>query len=228
MRMDSDRILIIDDDLDILELLEYNLSREGYEVFCLQNPEQSYSVACEVHPTLIILDAVMPQQDGFSVCRQLRSSQEFATTPIFILTALVESHYEKQAIQHGADDFIHKMLGLRSLTKRIELVLRKKLIIRKREERFQIGMYLIDRSKLQVYYKGKYFKLNPEEFEIFFFIAQNAHHYLTRDHVLQIIGGSNLFQMSISVDRCFTNLHALFGKHWIRPRGRYAFQFNAG
>ncbi len=222
----SHRILIIDDDLDILELLEYNLHREGYEVQCLNDPRRSLEYAQEFNPTLIILDAVMPEVDGFSVCKQFRSSHSFENISIFMLTALVESHYEKMAFGSGADDFIHKMLGLRSLTKRIELVLRKKLIIQKRFDRLEIGGWKIIRGENLVIKNNRRVKLLPEEFEVFYFIAQNAHRTLTHDHVLQVTSGSNLFQHHFSIEKCMEGLMWKLGIHWIVPKGRNGFKLN--
>ena len=222
------KIAVIDDDPDILELLEYNLRKEGYIVQCLNDPKISIEHASQFHPTLIILDAVMPDMDGFSVCRQFRASPDFHEVPIFILTALVESRFEQHAFGSGADDFIHKMLGLRSLIKRIELVLRKKLIIRKRINNLKIGNWNIIRAEHIVSFSGQSVELSPDEFEVLYFIAQNAHRFLSRDHVAQIISGSNLFQLPVSSDKCLEGLIKKLGKHWLTFKGKNAFQFNIG
>lgn len=224
----SDRILIIDDDQDILDLLRYNLQKEGYRVSCLHDPLQAVQKATVFRPTLIILDAVMPQKDGFEVCKDFRSLPEFSEIPIFILTALVESRFEAEAFASGADDFVHKMLGLRSLTKRIELVLRNKLTIRKRVDRIEIGGWQIDRATHSVDHGGKRSQLTPEEFEVLYFFAQNPNRSLTLDHIDKIISGSNLFQLSISLDKCLEGLTYKLGHRWLQYRGKSGFQFNVG
>ncbi len=224
----TDRILIIDDDADILELLEYNLRKEGYIVQCLNDPRTSIEHASQFHPTLIILDAVMPEMDGFSVCRQLRASPDFNEIPIFILTALMEARFEQHAFGSGADDFIHKMLGMRSLIKRIELVLRKKLVIRKRINNLKIGNWNIIRAEHVVSFEGHSVELSPEEFEVLYFIAQNANRSLNRDHVAQIINGSNLFQLPVSFDKCLEGLIKKLGRRWLTFKGKNGFQFNVG
>ena len=225
--MKEERVLIIDDDKDILELLEYNLSREGYFIEVVDDPQQSLSTAAAFQPTLIILDAVMPACDGFSVCRQFRETIDFAQTPIFILTALVESHYEELAFKSGADDFIHKMLGLRSLTKRIELVVRKKLIIQKRKIVMRVGAWQIDRLHCAVSVRNKTIRLSKEEFEIFYFIAQNANRNLNFDAVEQVFSGSNLFQFNVSIETCMRNIFAKTGSDWLIFKGKSSFQFNS-
>jgi Response regulators consisting of a CheY-like receiver domain and a winged-helix DNA-binding domain len=145
------------------------------------------------------------------------------TTFHFHAHALVESQYENLAFGSGADDFVHKMLGLRSLTKRIELVLRKKLIIRKRVEHLEIGKWKIHRTENSVSIDGRTTKLSPEEFEIFYFLAQNANRSLTRDHIAQIISGANLFQLSFSIDKCLAGLTVKLGRQWIVRKERTVF-----
>jgi DNA-binding response OmpR family regulator len=171
---------------------------------------------------------MMPGKDGFEVCRELRETSDFRDVPIFILTALVESWFEKEAFSCGADDFVHKMLGLRSLTKRIELVLRKKLIIQKRINHIEIGKWKINRETLSVNYNGMSSQLTPEEFEVLYFFAQNASRSLVPDHIDQIISGANLFQLSISLDKCLQGLTSKLGHRWLIYRGKSGFQFNAG
>jgi two-component system alkaline phosphatase synthesis response regulator PhoP len=221
----ENRILIIDDDQDVLDLLDYNLSKEGYLVRCLQESSQAMEVAAEFKPTLIILDVMMPV-DGFILCRQFRSQMDFQEVTIFFLTAMLENRYETEAFQSGADDFIHKMIGIRSLTNRIELVLKRHLVIKKRIKNFQVGNWEISRDGFFVSFKNKTTKLAPEEFEIFYFMAQNSNRTLTREQITQIIGGSNLFQFPVAIDKCLHSLLKKLGEGWILHKGKNGLKFN--
>jgi len=224
---EENRILIIDDDQDVLDLLEYNLSKDGYTVRCLHESNLAMSVATEFKPTLIILDVMMPLLDGFTVCREFRSRSDFEEVPIFFLTAMLESKYEARAFRSGADDFIHKMIGIRSLANRIELVLKRHLVIKKRIKQLQVGKWLISREALSVSSSSKTIILAPEEFEVFYFIAQNAGKVLTKDQIAQITGGSNLFQFPIAIDKCLHSLFKKLGPNWLIHKGKNGLKFNA-
>lgn len=224
---EENRILIIDDDQDVLDLLEYNLAKEGYVVKCLRDSHQAIQVATDFKPTLIILDVVMPSSlDGFSVCRQFRDQTAFREVPIFFLTALLENKFETEAFDSGADDFIHKMIGIRSLTNRIELVLKRHLVIKKRINHFQVGAWQISRDEQSVAFHDRITKLAPEEFEVFYFIAQNSNRILTKEQITKIIGGSNLFQLPIAFDKCLHSLFKKLGGHWILHKGKNGLKFN--
>lgn len=209
------RILIVDDDEDILELLSYNLCKEGYIIHGVHESAKTVDVALAFQPALIILDAVMPDEDGFEVCRKLRSQTFFSQTYIFILTNLVESQYEELAFKSGADEFIHKMLGVRSLLKRIELVLRKKIVIKKRHNNLQVGSWLLNRSSHCIWLKEKRILLSQEEFELVYFLAQNTERSITISLLEDVLSGSNLFQMNTSIETCIGNLVHKLGRGWI-------------
>lgn len=211
----DDRILIVDDDEDILELLSYNLCKAGYIIDRVHESVKTVDVALAFRPALIILDAVMPGEDGFEVCRKLRSQPLFSQTHIFILTNLVESQYQELAFKSGADEFIHKMLGVRSLLKRIELVLRKRIIIKKRYNSLQVGSWLLNRSSHCIWLKEKRILLSQEEFEIVYFLAQNTERSITISLLEDVLSGSNLFQINTSVETCIGNLIHKLGRGWI-------------
>jgi two-component system alkaline phosphatase synthesis response regulator PhoP len=222
----ANRILIIDDDQDVLDLLDYNLSKEGYTIHCLHESNRAIEVAILFKPTLIILDVMMPSVDGFTVCRQFRNHADFQEIPIFFLTSLIENRFEAEAFHSGADDFIHKMIGIRSLTNRIELVLKKNLIIKKRINHFQTGDWIISRDDLTVSFQRQTIRLAPEEFEVFYFIAQNANRVLTRDQITKIIGSSNLFHLPLAFDKCLSSLFKKLGNHWILDKGKKGLKLN--
>src|SRR5688572_27533888 len=113
------KILLVDDDYDILDLLKYNLEKEGYKVKTLHDSTGAVHVAKKFSPDLIILDIMMPHPNGIEICKELRGIKRFEDTYIFFLTAKSESYYQQAALDTGGDDFIEKLIGLRALTNKV-------------------------------------------------------------------------------------------------------------
>src|SRR6188768_1669427 len=133
------RVLVVDDDKDILDLLEYNLEKEGFKVKTLDDSFLAVDVAKDYNPDLIILDIMMPHPNGIEICRALRGMKQFGETYIFFLTAKSESYYQQAALDTGGDDYIEKVIGLRALTYKVSTVLKRKFIIRKSILELQVG-----------------------------------------------------------------------------------------
>ncbi len=217
------KILIIDDDRDILELLQYNLEKEGYEVRAVSKSTESITAAQDFHPDLIILDIMMPKINGIEVCRQLRENPEFQNTYIFFLTALSDRELQMQALDTGGDDFIQKITGLRALTHKIGTVLKKKLVIRRWVKQIKLGELIIDRANRMVEYKGKKISLSESEFEIIYFFAQNPKKIISRDNLLNNIWGSDVYLLAKTLDIYLKNVSDKLGAELIAQvrEGKY-------
>ncbi len=194
------KILIIDDDKDILDLLRYNLEREGYEVRGETKSTRSVETALKFEPDLIILDIMMPYVNGIEVCRQLRAIENFRGTYIFFLTAKSDRHLQIEALNMGGDDYIEKITGLRALSYKVATVLKKKLVIRKSVKEISIGDLRMDRNAQTIFYKGKRVELSRHEFELLYFFAQNPSKAITQDNLLHNIWGSEIYLFAKSVD----------------------------
>ncbi len=120
------RVLVVDDDRDILDLLSYNLGKEGFNVKVLDNSSKAISYCIRFKPDLIILDIVMPQINGIEVCKQLRAIPALADTYIFFLSGQSESYYREAAIKTGGDDFADKIIGMRSLIQKVTEILKRR------------------------------------------------------------------------------------------------------
>lgn len=120
------RVLVVDDDRDILDLLSYNLGKEGFYVKVLEDSAKAINYSIRFKPDLIILDIVMPQVNGIEVCRQLRAIPALANTYIFFLSGQSESYYREAAIKIGGDDFADKIIGMRLLIQKVTEILKKK------------------------------------------------------------------------------------------------------
>lgn len=117
------KILIVDDDPDILELLFYNLEKQGYEVRIIDNPRYALTACLSFLPDLIILDVMMPETNGLSLCQEIRRRETFKKTHIFFLSSRSETFIKDAAMQSGGDDYIEKLSGLRSLSQKIAMQL---------------------------------------------------------------------------------------------------------
>lgn len=151
----SHKVLVVDDESDILELLEYNLTKEGYEVKTAQDGKTAVEKAQKFQPQLILLDIMMPNQDGVETCRQLRENPESANAFIIFLTARSEEYSEVAAFENGADDYITKPIKPRALMSRINAYFRRDVKKQKDSNKISIGKLTIDRTSYTVTVDGK-------------------------------------------------------------------------
>lgn len=210
------RVLLVDDDLDILELLKYNLEKEGYKVKTLDDSHHAVSVAKDFCPDLIILDIMMPHPNGIEICKALRSMKRFEDTYIFFLTAKSESYYQQAALDTGGDDYIEKVVGLRALTYKVSTVLKRKFIIRKSIPELQVGNISLNRKANTVTIHHQEVKLSKPEFELLFFFAQNPRKIITQENLLCNIWGSEIYLFDTSIDAYIHNLKKKLGSDLIQ------------
>jgi two-component system, OmpR family, alkaline phosphatase synthesis response regulator PhoP len=205
------RVLVIDDDKDILELLEYNLEKEGFTVKTIDESQDAVTVAKDFSPDLIILDIMMPHPNGIEICRELRSMKRFADTYIFFLTAKSENYYHEAALDTGGDDYIEKVIGLRALTYKVATVLKRKFVIRKSIAELKIGNLRIHRKSNSVQIGDDEITLSKPEFELLFFFAQNPSKVISHENLLQNIWGSEIYLFDTSIDVYIQNLRKKLG-----------------
>jgi len=219
------RILVVDDDKDILDLLEYNFEREGFKVKTLAHSHEAIRVACEFLPDLIILDIMMPRPNGIEICRELRSMKQFENTYIFFLTAKSESYYHEAALDTGGDDYIEKIVGLRALTNKVSTVLKRRFVIRKGIAELHVGNLTINRKSNVVRVNDLEVVLSKPEFELLYFFAQNPTKIISTESVLQNIWGSEIYLFDTSIDVYIKSLKKKFGFELIHQTGEDRYQF---
>lgn len=205
------KVLIIDDDSDILQLLKYNLEKDGFRVRTVDDNLAAVSVARDFCPNLIILDIMMPAPNGISLCRLLRSDEQFRHTYIFFLSAVSDIHVQRAAFEAGGDDYIEKVMGLRALTHKIRAVLQGKFVIHKSETEVRVGHLTINRSTSSVKVHNHVYVLSKPEFELLFFLAQNRGKSFTMENLVNNIWGSEMFLHTTSVDSYLDNLQQKLG-----------------
>ena len=200
MNLNTYKILVVDDDSDIVELLKYNLSSEGYKVKSASNGIRAVSLAKEFIPDLTILDIMMPNMDGVETCRQIRSIPELANKFIIFLTARSEEYSEIAAFEMGADDYITKPIKPRALISRINALFRREIKKDPGSSKISIGNLEIDRASYTVKLDNKKIILPKKEFELLFFLAQNPDQVFGRDDLIKNIWGSDVYVLARTVD----------------------------
>ncbi|MEO9964676.1 MAG: response regulator transcription factor [Reichenbachiella sp.] len=194
------KILVVDDETDILDLLKYNLEKEGYQVQVADNGIKGVEIAQTFVPDLILLDIMMPNQDGVETCRQLRELKVLSHTFILFLTARVEEYSEIAAFDSGADDYLTKPIKPRALMSRINAIFRRSKKDVDVEEKIVTGDLVIDRQSYVVTQNGRDFTLPKKEFELLFFLAQHPGKVFSRDDLLINIWGTDVFVLARTVD----------------------------
>jgi len=185
----QDRILVVEDDLTLLETLEYNLVGEGYEVITAADGLTALEVAREEQPDLVVLDLMLPRLDGFEVCRILRRE---TSVPILMLTARDEEVDKVLGLELGADDYVVKPFSLRELISRIRALLRRAygdLAAVSGEERLTFGEVEVDLERLHVYRQGRLVDLTPIEFRLLRYLVANPDRPFSRDALIEAVWG---------------------------------------
>lgn len=220
------KILIVDDDEDILDLLKYNLVKEGYTVRTLSSSVDAVPVAMRFLPDLVVLDVMMPFLNGIDLCRQLRHVQAFRDVFIFFLAAKSDEYFKHAVYNVGGDEFVEKIVGLKPLLSKISAVLKKDYVIRKRLMKLKIGSLELYRGVETVYKNGAKMQMNKQEFEILFFLAQNPGKKIALIELIESLWGSKTFMDESSVKRCLGNLQAKLGKNILKESRMDCYQFN--
>jgi len=188
--MAKGRILIVEDDNDIAEMVEYNLTEEGYETICAADGAAGVRMAGKHHPDLVILDIMLPVMDGFEVCRKLKSGDSTADIPIIILSAKSRETDKVLGLELGADDYVTKPFSPRELIARMRGILRRG----RRDHaanRAEIGDIVIDSDRHKVTIRGKEVSLTFSEFKLLECLARRPGVVFSRDSIIDAVAGEN-------------------------------------
>lgn len=200
MAKHNQKILLVDDEADILELLKYNLIKEGYDVKTALDGIKGVEIAKTFLPELIILDIMMPKQDGVETCRQIREIPELVNAFVIFLTARSEEYSEVAAFEMGADDYITKPIKPRALVSRINALFRRESKKKKESNQISIENLVVDRTSYTVFVGEDKVSLPKKEFELLYFLAQNPGKVFSRDELLQNIWGTDVYVLARTVD----------------------------
>ena len=226
MQNENHKILVVDDDKDILELLKYNLEKEGYQIKTASDGIAAVEVADRFIPDVVLLDIMMPGQDGVETCRLLRLNPKLADTDIIFLTARSEEYSEVAAFEVGADDYISKPIKPRALLSRIKALFKKVHKKNNIKPVIKTGNLIIDRSSYLVKQEGKEIALPKKEFELLYFLAQNPNQVFDRDELLNKVWGTDVYVLARTVDVHIRKIREKIGETYISTVKGVGYKFN--
>ena len=201
MKLSSFKILCVDDEPDILEILKYNLSNEGYNVSTAKDGELAIKKANESIPNLIIMDVMMPNMDGIEACEILRKDQKFNDTIIMFLTARGEDFSHLAAYEAGADDYVTKPVKPKVLLSKVKSLLRRsKKVLDSEINQIEFENIKIDRETYRVYVSGESINLPRKEFELLYLLASKPDKVFKREKIMEKVWGSEVVVGDRTID----------------------------
>lgn len=194
------KILLVDDEPDVLEFLSYNLKKEGYQVFVGTNGKEAIEMADQIKPHLIILDVMMPEADGIEACTEIRKLPAMANTIIIFLTARGEDYSQIAGFDAGADDYVNKPIKPKVLVSRVKALLRRYRDEGNNENRMEISGITIDKEKYIIEQNGVTISLPKKEFELLSLLTSKPDKVFTRDEIFEKVWGSDVIVGDRTID----------------------------
>jgi two-component system alkaline phosphatase synthesis response regulator PhoP len=225
MNPENIKILLVDDEPDILEFMDYNLKKEGYKTLLAKNGQEAVEIALREKPHLIILDIMMPVMDGIEACRQLRSNPDFNNTVIAFLTARNEDYSQIAGFDVGADDYISKPIKPRVLTSRIKALLRR-FSAAQGSDVVRIGTLEIDRERYSVAKDGVELMFPRKEFELLSLLISKPGKVFTRDEIMTRVWGDDIIVGDRTIDVHIRKLREKLGDETIKTIKGVGYKFD--
>lgn len=223
------KILLVDDEPDILEFLSYNLKKEGYVVSTANNGKEALIVAKEERPDLVVLDVMMPDMDGIETCRQMRDMPELKNVLIAFLTARGEDYSQIAGFEAGADDYISKPIKPRVLVSRVKALLRRGKLtdVASLPDHSELGGLKIDRERYLIVQNGIEITLPKKEFELLNLLTSKPGKVFTREEILGKVWGGEVVVGDRTIDVHIRKLREKLGDNYFRTvKGiGYTFEF---
>jgi len=219
------KILVVDDEEDILEFLSYNLSKEGAKVYKASNGVDAIEKAIKKKPDLILLDVMMPEMDGVETCIQLRDKPETQNTIIAFLTARNEDYSQIAGFEAGADDYIAKPIKPRVLISRIKALMRRNDVIEPTSAQIELKSLKIDRDRYVVIKDDEELNLPKKEFELLSLLISEPGKVFTRENILSSVWGEDVVVGDRTIDVHIRKLREKIGNHHIKTIKGVGYKF---
>ena len=220
------KILCVDDEPDILEILKYNLSNEGYQISTAKDGKSAVKKAKETHPNLIIMDIMMPNMDGIEACEILRSNESFNDTLIMFLTARGEDYSYVAAYEAGADDYVTKPVKPKILLSKVKGLLRRsKKYSEKEVDEIEFGDLRINREKYKVYTSDKSISLPRKEFELLNLLASKPDKVFKREKIMEKVWGEQVVVGDRTIDVHIRKLRKKIGDKYFKTVKGVGYKF---
>lgn len=223
----AQKVLVVDDEEDIVDLLKYNLEREGYSVITALNGKDAIKQAKAHHPDLIVLDIMMPGMDGVEVCAQLRQLPEFKSTVITFLTARGEDYSQIAGFEAGADDYITKPVRPKVFVSKVKALLKRSGAERPEDHVLESNGIKVDLERVMVYAKDKEIQLPKKEFELLALLMSRPGKVFKREEIYDQIWGNELFVGERTIDVHIRKLREKIGEDRIGTIKGVGYKFDA-
>ena len=225
--MSNEKILLVDDEPDIIEFLGYNLTKEGYDVTTTTSGKEAIEIANKIKPDLIILDVMMPEMDGIETCHEIRNIDGLKNTLVAFLSARGEDYSQVAGFDAGADDYITKPIKPRLLVSRVKAILRRKTGGEEMNTNEEEGSIRIDREKYLVYKEGAEFSFPKKEFELLALLISKPGKVFTRDVILESVWGGDVVVGDRTIDVHIRKLREKLGDHYIKTIKGVGYKFES-
>ena len=226
MKKSDIKILCVDDEPDILEILKYNLSNEGYNVSTAADGKSAIEMAYNIRPNLIIMDVMMPNMDGIEACEKLRSDEKFNDTIIMFLTARGEDYSHVAAYDAGADDYVTKPVKPKILVSKVKGLLRRlQKVINKDINEIVFDDIKIDREKYKVYISDNVLNLPRKEFELLYLLASKPDKVYKREKIMETVWGSEVVVGDRTIDVHIRKLREKVGDKYFKTVKGVGYKF---
>ena len=226
MKKSDIKILCVDDEPDILEILKYNLSNEGYDISIANDGLSAIKKAQEINPNLIIMDIMMPNMDGIQACENLRADEKFNDTIIMFLTARGEDYSHVAAYEAGADDYVTKPVKPKVLVSKVKGLLRRFKKVNDNDINIiEHNDIKIDKEKYKVYISGKTLILPRKEFELLYLLASKPDKVFKRDKIMENVWGGEVIVGDRTIDVHIRKLREKVGDKYIKTLKGVGYKF---
>lgn len=212
MKKKDIKILLVDDEADILEIVGYNLSQEGYQIFTAENGKKAVEKAKKHQPHLIIMDVMMPEMDGMEACENIRKIPELSQTIITFLTARNEDYSLVAGFDAGADDYISKPIKPKVLVSKVKALLRRLKEEEASSENLNVGGIEINREEYKIHKDGEEIILPRKEFELFYLLASKPGKVFKREEILDKVWGNEVVVGGRTIDVHIRKLREKIGE----------------
>lgn len=219
------KILVVDNEPDILEFLSYNLEKEGFQVETAENGKQALEKAKKSQPDIVLLDVMMPEMDGIEACRTMREMPQFEHTIIAFLTARTEDYSQIAGFETGADDYISKPIKPRVLVSRLKALLRRYEAKESKSTHLEVGNIQIDRERYLITFEGKEMAVPRKEFELLYLLASKPGKVFKRDEILNEIWGRDIIVGDRTIDVHIRKLREKLGEDLIKTVKGIGYKF---
>lgn len=223
--MANKTILVVDDEKDLLDLIEYNLKKEGFNVLKAENGEEGIAIAKEHKPDLVLMDIMMPKMDGMEAVEKMRADDELKSIPIIFLTARSDEKTEVEGLDKGGDDYITKPISTTKLISRIKAVMRRFDETEEEVNRLDVHDLSIDKDRYIVKRGDEEFQLPRKEFELLYYLASRKGKVKDRQTLLNKVWGDNIYVVDRTVDVHVRKIREKLGDHYIETVKGVGYRF---